>query len=82
MTNVARTTISRKNEFGEYVVRAYDRHGRRLPDADYYACDMADARATAQQMTNHTPRDPLAAYRTAGGAIAEQTAASMNDEQN
>jgi hypothetical protein len=52
---VARTTI-RKNFGEEYQVRAYDQHGKRWPEADYFTLggtkeDLADARATAKAMT-------------------------------
>jgi hypothetical protein len=48
---VARVTFSgRKNAHGEYVVRAYDQHGKRFAEADYFTNDKADAKATAQAM--------------------------------
>lgn len=46
---VARTTI-RKNEFGEYHVRAYDGAGRRFPEADCFESDRDAARGTAAAM--------------------------------
>ena len=48
---IARVTFNgRRNAHGEYVVRAYDENGKRLPDADYFTNDKADAKATAQAM--------------------------------
>jgi hypothetical protein len=49
---IARTKIStRRNQFGEYVVKAYDSNGSRMPDHDYYTNDKSDAIATAAMMT-------------------------------
>jgi len=51
MNNVAKATVSkRKNEYGEFVVRAYDANGKRLPDADYHTDDKVDAEQTAKAM--------------------------------
>lgn len=48
---VARVTFNgRKNAHGEYVVRAYDQHGKRFAEADYFTNDKADAEATAAKM--------------------------------
>lgn len=44
---------SRKNEYREYVVRAYDQHGKRFQDADYFTNDRTDACNTANAMTNN-----------------------------
>jgi hypothetical protein len=41
-----------KNIYGEYVVKAWDREGKRYEQADYYAYDMVDARATMYAMQN------------------------------
>lgn len=49
---IARTRVgTRRNQFGEYVVKAYDSNGKRMPDHDYYTNDKADAIATAALMT-------------------------------
>lgn len=45
---VTRTTIRKVD--GEYVVKAYDQHGKRWPDADYFTNDKADAEGTAEAM--------------------------------
>lgn len=45
---VARTTISRV--FDEWTVRAYDQHGKRYSEADYYTDDKVDAKGTAELM--------------------------------
>lgn len=42
---------SRRNKWGEWVVRAFDVKGWRLPDADYYTQNREDAKATACAMT-------------------------------
>lgn len=48
---VARAVISpRRNEWGEWTVRAYDASGRRVPSADYFTDDRGDAEATALAM--------------------------------
>lgn len=49
---IARTTISKQD--GEYVVKAYDANGKRMPDADYFTNDKADALATAALMVKPT----------------------------
>ena len=41
-----------KNEYGEFVVKAWDTEGKRFEKADYFAYDMVDARATMQAMLN------------------------------
>jgi len=47
---VTRAIVSRrKNEFGEWIVRAYTEAGRR-PEADYFTDDKDDANATAAFM--------------------------------
>lgn len=43
---------SRKNEHGEWVVRAYDENGKRYPAADYFTTDRNDAVGTAAAMMN------------------------------
>ena len=49
--SVAKAVVpKRRNAYGEWVVRAYDADGRRMPDADYYTDDLADAQATAELM--------------------------------
>jgi hypothetical protein len=48
---LSRVTLrKRRNEWGEYVVRAYDRDGRRYPDGDYFTDDWEDAVNTAEAM--------------------------------
>jgi hypothetical protein len=48
---VTRVTVaSRRNEWGEFVVRAYDQDGRRYPPADYFTDDRKDAVQTAAVM--------------------------------
>ncbi len=48
---VARVTVpKRANIHGEWVVRAYDQFGKRLPLADYFGSDKADAQGTAVKM--------------------------------
>lgn len=48
MSRIARTTIRKKD--GEYQVLAYDAQGKRMPNADYFTSDKADATATAEAM--------------------------------
>jgi hypothetical protein len=53
MRVVSKVTVSpRKNEWGEFVVRAYDQDGKRWPEADYHTDDRQDAEQTAKAMTN------------------------------
>jgi len=47
---IARTTI-RKNEYNEYVVRAYDANNKRMSSCDYFTNDIDDARDTSRHMT-------------------------------
>lgn len=48
---VASATVSaRPNEWGEWVVRARDQHGRRWPECDYHTTDRDDACETAVRM--------------------------------
>lgn len=42
---------SRKNEFGEWVVKVYNADGSRRPQADYFTDDRADADATAKAIS-------------------------------
>jgi len=49
MAAIATTTISR-GDYGEYVVKAFDRDGRRMPNADYFTDDLDDARNTSAAM--------------------------------
>ena len=52
MRIVAKSTVAaRRNEWGEWIVRAYDQDGKRFPEADYHTDDRADAEATAAAMT-------------------------------
>ena len=51
MRVVSRVTVSaRRNEYGEWVVRAYDQGGNRWPEADYFTNDREDADDTAAAM--------------------------------
>jgi hypothetical protein len=51
MGNVMKVTLrKRRNDCGEYVVRAYDADGKRLPDCDYFTDDVDDAVATYNAM--------------------------------
>jgi len=44
-------TIGRKDrDSGQYQVQAWDQHGKRWPDADYFTDDREDAHATADAM--------------------------------
>lgn len=59
---VAKTKIERNTEWGEYIVRAYDKNGRRMPEADYYTGGLdveskLDAINTAAQMTHNRTRE-------------------------
>lgn len=38
--------------WGEWVVLAYDQHGKRFPEADYFTTDREDAERTAVEMIN------------------------------
>lgn len=57
---VVSATVSRRNEYGEYVVRARDQYGKRWPEADYYTDDLTDARATAAAMIAPAAEAPAA----------------------
>jgi len=50
MTNITSTTI--KKHDGEYIVRAYDANGKRMPEADYFTNSKTDAEQTAKAMTH------------------------------
>ena len=50
MSNIARTTIRKQD--GEYVVKAYDANGKRMPEADYFTDDKTDAEQTAKVMVS------------------------------
>lgn len=45
---VARTKVTKSN--GEFIVKAWDQHGKRFAEADYYTNDKADAEQTALVM--------------------------------
>jgi len=45
---ITRTKIVKRD--GEYIVRAYNAQGQRLPLSDYYTNDRADAEGTAALM--------------------------------
>jgi hypothetical protein len=40
----------------EWIVRAYDQHGRRFPEADYFTDNREDAEATAARMIEGEPK--------------------------
>lgn len=44
----------KRNEYGEYVVKAFDADGSRYPQGDYFTNDWADALATSEAMAKHT----------------------------
>jgi hypothetical protein len=48
VTNVR--VAKRANRYGEWVVRAWDEQGNRMPEADYFASDEQDAYSTALAM--------------------------------
>ena len=48
MTNIASTKVSKRD--GEFIVKAYDANGKRLPDGDYFTNDKDDAEQTAKLM--------------------------------
>lgn len=50
MRKVSRVKVVRNAAWGEWIVRAWDQHGRRFPDADYFTTDRADAHDTARAM--------------------------------
>ncbi len=49
---VASVKIVRDRVWKEWIVRAYNANGKRMPDADYHTDDKADAEATAKVMVN------------------------------
>lgn len=51
MPIVTRAVVARRrNQWGEWVVRAYTADGKRYPPADYHTNDRADAEGTARAM--------------------------------
>lgn len=48
---VASMKIRRDRDWEEWVVKAYDANGHRIPEADYHTDDKADAESTARAMT-------------------------------
>jgi len=53
---VARVTVpTRPTVEREWIVRAYDQHGRRFPEADYFTDNREDAEATAARMVEGEP---------------------------
>lgn len=46
---IDRVKIVRRDHH-EWVVRAYDENGLRIPNADYYTSDRKDAEQTAERM--------------------------------
>lgn len=55
MRHITKTRL--KKFEGEWIVLAYDQHGERFEEADYFASDKEDAKATAKLMVNH-PQSP------------------------
>lgn len=53
---ISRTKIVYDREYEEFIVKAYDQHGRRFEDADYCTNDKADAIATAELMKKPRPK--------------------------
>jgi hypothetical protein len=51
---VVSTRITKKD--GEYIVKAYDGNGKRLPSCDYFTTDKGDAEQTARAMVSD-PRE-------------------------
>ncbi|HEY1602358.1 MAG TPA: hypothetical protein VGG64_22340 [Pirellulales bacterium] len=49
---IARTKIIYNRDVEEYRVKAYGSAGQRMPNADYFTDDKADAKATALAMVN------------------------------
>lgn len=47
------TRVSIRKIEGEWVCCAYDQHGKRWKEADYFALDKADATETAVLMVRH-----------------------------
>jgi len=48
---LTKVRVSRKNQFGEYVVLAYGgAPPKRYPPADYFTTDLTDAKNTARLM--------------------------------
>jgi len=53
MPIIAKVTLrKRRNDCGEYVVRAFDASGKRLPECYYYTDNWDDAVETARAMNN------------------------------
>jgi hypothetical protein len=53
MGKVRKVTLrKRRNDWREFVIRAYDADGKRLPDCDYHTDDWDDAVETARAMNN------------------------------
>ena len=54
---IARVTVpTRPTVEREWIVRAYDQHGRRFPEADYFTDNREDAEATAARMIEGEPK--------------------------
>jgi hypothetical protein len=53
-SHIARTTVSKDKGTGEWVVKAYNAHGKRLPNADYFTTSREDAQQTANKMVNNS----------------------------
>lgn len=47
------TTTKTVKKDGEYQVKAYDQHGKRWPEADYFTNDKQDAIGTAKMMVRN-----------------------------
>jgi len=54
-SNISKVTISRKNEFGEYVIRVWN--PKRNPDADYFTTDAVEtARLMCSNVSSSDPK--------------------------
>jgi hypothetical protein len=47
---IVRVVISKKDAYGEYCCKAYDQHGKRYQEADYFTDDKQDAENTMAAM--------------------------------
>jgi len=51
-SRIASTRIEYQEDVEEYVVKAFDENGKRIPDADYYTPYKDDAKGTAEAMVH------------------------------
>lgn len=64
---VARAVVARRrNQWGEFVVKAYDQDGAHYPAADYHTDDLQDAISTADAMMLNAGKVPAAVPTPAG----------------